>query len=157
MRRVVIDNCAVDPFIDVPGAYEATRRAIDSGNLEILYTRVTFEEASAHPDPERRRLKLHALTTLGRQVPTDALILGISKLGDARLTDDADAATVRALRSNNAVKRQHSIDALVGITAHIEGCALLTEEKRRLRRRATDQGIKVLNCQELFAEIGFVT
>jgi hypothetical protein len=72
MRRVVIDSCAVDPFVNMPGLYEAARRAIDSGRLEILYTHVTVEENSAHPDPEQRRLLLHALMTWAgwsRQVP----------------------------------------------------------------------------------------
>jgi hypothetical protein len=151
MLRVVIDNCAVDPLIDRPGAYEAVRGAIDAGNLEILYTHVTIEEASRHPDPVRRRQKLQALTTLGKPVPTGAFVLGISELGQARLTGDAGAASVEVLRSKNAAK--HSVDALVAATAGVEGCALLTED-RRLRNRATDEGIKVLNCQELFAELG---
>jgi hypothetical protein len=84
------------------------------------------------------------------------LILDGSKLDGTRLSDDAGAATIEALRSNNAVKRQHRNDALVAIAAQFEGCALLTEEKRRLRDKAVGQGIEVLNCQELFAEIGSV-
>jgi len=152
MRRVVIDNCAVHPFADVPGAYEAARRAIDSGDLEILYTHVTFEEASATRDPERRKSLVHVLTTLGRPVPTGAFIADISRFGQARVTDEAGTATVEALRSN-AVK--HSIDALVAITAQVEGCALLTDETKRLPRRARNEGIEVLDCQQLFAEIGF--
>jgi hypothetical protein len=157
MRRVVIDNCALHPFAVVPGAYEAARRAIDSGDLEILYTHVTLDEASATPDLQLRAMLVYALTTLGRPVPTGAFMTGISELGQARLTGEARTATVEVLRSKAAKHSnvaRNSRDALVGITAQVEGCALLTEEKR-LRRRATDEGIEVLNCQQLFAEIGF--
>jgi hypothetical protein len=151
-RRVVIDNCSLHPFVQVPGAYEAARRAIDSGDLEILYTHVSLEEASATRDPELRKSLVHALTTLGRPVPTGAFILDLSWLDHARITDASGTATVEALRSNAV---QHSIDALVAITAQVEGCALLTEEKKRLPRRARDEGIEVLDCTQLFAEIGF--
>ncbi len=158
MRRVVIDNCSLHKFVQVPGAYQAARRAIDSGDLEILYTHVTLDEASATPDPELRDSLVHALTTLGRLVPTGAFILDLSKLGQARITDEAGTQSVEALRSkadrrSNVAK--HSRDALVAITARVEGCALLTDEKRRLPRRARDEGIEVLDCRQLFAEIGF--
>jgi hypothetical protein len=153
MRRVVIDSCSVDPLADIPGAYEAVRQAIDSGELEILYTHVTIDEAAATPDLEKRRLKLNDLTTLGRPVTTGAFIIGRSRLEQARLTDEPGAATVEALGSNRLGK--HGEDALIAITAQVEGCALLTEEKRRLRRRAAAHGIEVLNCEELFNEIGF--
>jgi hypothetical protein len=154
MRRVVIDNCSLHPFVQVPGAYEAARRAIDSGRLEILYTHVTLEEATATPDPELRDSLVHVLTTLGSLVPTGAFIVNLSRVGQARVTDECGTAAVEALRSNAA---RHSIDALVAITAQFEGCALLTEEKKRLPRRARDEGIEVLDCQQLFTEIRFAT
>src|SRR5258708_6954743 len=97
MRRVVIDNCALHPFAEVPA-----RRAIDSGDLEILYTHITLDEASATPDPELRETLVHALTTLGRPVPTGGFITDLSKLGQARITGEAGTATVEALRSNTA-------------------------------------------------------
>lgn len=48
----------------------------------------------------------------------------------------------------------NSRDSLVAITAQYEKCALLTEE-RKLPGRAMCQGIEVLTCREVFAEIGF--
>jgi hypothetical protein len=41
---------------------------------------------------------------------------------------------------------------LVAITAQYERCALLAEERKL---RAMRQGIEVLTCREVFAEIGF--
>ncbi len=32
-RRVVIDSSSVHPLVEIPGAYEAVRQAVDSGQL----------------------------------------------------------------------------------------------------------------------------
>jgi hypothetical protein len=72
--------------------------------------------------------------------------------GGARLSGEAGADTMKALRSPSD---GHTVDALVAITAQYEDCALLTQETKRLPNRARAQGIEVLNCEELFTEIGF--
>lgn len=65
MRRVVIDSCVVDQFVDIPGAYQAARRAIDPGHLDILYTPVILVELGNATDWQRRAALLHALEGLG--------------------------------------------------------------------------------------------
>ncbi len=150
MRRVVLDSNAVDPLIDIPGAYEAVRAAIDAGRLEVLYTHVTTDELADTRDPDRRRRLLLAVQGLGRLVPTGAFIVGISRLSFAHPSDDVEA--VETLRSNNVA---HSPDALIAITAAHEGCALATNETRRLPARARQRGIEVLTSADLLAFIGF--
>ena len=151
VRRVVIDSCAVDPFVDIRGAYEAARQAIDAGRLEILYTPVTIEELGNVQDPRKRAELLSALKKLGRPVLTAGFIVGVSRLGQGRLSNEANANAIKAMQVGNI---GNSRDALVAITALFEQCALLTQEKK-LRNRASAQGIEVLTCQDLFAEIGF--
>jgi hypothetical protein len=149
MRRAVVDSNAIDPLIDLPGAYEAVRAAVDTGQLELLYTHVNIDELAATQDPERRSHLLLVLVDLGRLVPTGAFALDVSRLGFARLYDDVDV--IEALRSGNV---DHTRDALIAVTAIYEASALVTNEKR-LTARARDRGIEVLSSRELLAELGF--
>jgi predicted nucleic acid-binding protein len=127
MRRVVLDSNAVDPLIDLPGAYEAVQAAVDDGRLDVLYTHVTIDELASTRDPDRRSRLLSTVRTFGRLVPTGAFALDVSRLGFARLTDDVEA--VEKLRSHNVA---HTRDALIAVTAAYENCALVTNEVRRL-------------------------
>lgn len=149
MRRVVVDANAIDPLINMPGAYEATRSAIDDGQLEILFTHVTVEELAETPDLDRRSHLLLILIDLGRIVPTGAFVLDYSRLNFARLNDDAEA--FEAFRSGNI---DHTRDALIAATAQFEQCAMVTFDKR-LTARARDRGVEVLTPTELLREIGF--
>jgi hypothetical protein len=152
MRRLVLDSNAVDPLIDLPGAYEAVRAAVDGGRLDMLYTHVTIDELAATRDPDRRSRLLSTVRDLGRLVPTGAFALGVSRLDLARLSDDVEA--VEVLRSGNVA---HTRDALIAITAAIEDCALVTNEVRRLPARARERGIEVMTSADLLAWVGFET
>jgi hypothetical protein len=153
VRTVVIDRCSVTPLLGTPGAYDAVRRAIDAGELDILYVPVTVREAEANPNAEERKAVLDALRDLGRPVLAAGHIIGTSRFGEGRLCSEDSAAAIKAMQVES---NRHNRDALVAITALYEGCAVLTEDKP-LSRRARRQGIEVLNCEELLTEIGFVT
>ena len=149
MRRAVLDSNAVDPLVDLPGAYEALRAALDAGRVELLFTHVNIDELAAVPDLDRRSRLLLTLVDIGRLVPTGACALDVSRLNFAWLNDDVDV--VEALRSGNV---DHTRDALIAVTAVHEGCALVTNE-RRLTARARDRGVEVLTTLDLLAEVDF--
>src|SRR5712692_5451322 len=149
MRRVVVDSNAMDPLMDLLGAYDAVRAAVDQGDLEILFTHVTVEELAAIPDYERRCRLLIFLIGLGRLVPTGAFIVGASRLDFGRLCDDEES--VRLLIGQGVT---HLRDALIGATALVDGCALVTYDSR-LTARARDRGVEVLTTDELLAKLGF--
>jgi rRNA-processing protein FCF1 len=153
MRRVLVDSNALDPLLEFPGAYEALRAGIDDGKLEMLITHVTIDELAAIGDLERRRWLLVLHFDLCRLVATWGACVDYSRLDFCRLADDGDGDIFEALRSE---KVAHSPDALIASTARGEGCALVTNEKRRLPNRSRDQGIEVLSTRELLAEFGFV-
>lgn len=154
MRRLVIDSCAIDPIADVPGALDAVQRAVDGGVLEVLYTHVTIDELSGIRDEGRKQRLLGALQEIGRLVPTGAFVFDVSRFDMARLGSDEDVPVIEDLRSHNP--EVHTRDALIGITAKVEGCAVLTNERQRFPNRARSQGIEVMSTDDLFAEIGFV-
>jgi hypothetical protein len=139
------------PFVDRPGAYEAAQAAIERGDLEIFYVHTTLEEAAATPDLERRVRLLLVLITLGKLVLSSGILADISRFDQAGFTDDAGAATLDALGSKNLAK--HGWDALAASTALNSGWALVTNETKRLPNRAREQGIEVLNTDDLLREI----
>jgi hypothetical protein len=149
MRLVVFDSNAVDPLIDVPGAYEALESAVRAGDLKILYTHVNIDELAETPDLDRRCHLLVALASLGQLVPTGATAVDYSRLNFCRLNDDEDV--FEAMRSGSIA---HTQDALIGATALFEKSALVTNE-HRLAKRSRERGIEVLTSPELLSEFGF--
>ena len=148
MRRAVLDCNGVDPLVDLPGAFDLVKRAIEAGELELLSTDVLAQEISATPDPIRRA-KLQALVDLAHMVPTGAFILDVSRPDAARL---GEAAPVHALQAGNPAK--NAKDALIGMTGLAEHCAAITSDEQ-LRRRAEALGIEVLHARELLTELGY--
>jgi hypothetical protein len=154
VRRVVIDNNGIDPFVDLPGAYEAARAAIDQGNLEIRYIHTTLTEAANIPDADRRDRVLLFLACLGRCAPSYGIVLDESRFDQAAFADEAGAADLEALASGNLGHENNRRDALVSNTAKANGWAVVTNESR-LRKRATALGVEVLSTEALLREIGF--
>lgn len=147
VTRVVLDANAVDPLIDDPGVAESLDSAISAGQLEVFYPHITLEELAAVADLDRRVRLLLALVSVGKLVPTGAFVLGASRLGLARL--GGDTVAFDGLRSN---RTKHTNDALIAVTAQMDGCTLVTNDER-LRKRATESGISVLTVNELVAAV----
>lgn len=149
MRRVVLDSCGIDPLVDLPGAFDVVRQAVEAGELELLATHILREEVAAAP--EEIRAKKQTILDLAKDEPTGALIPDVSRLDHARLSDETEA--IERLRSRNP-GMTHANDALIASTSMYEGCALVTDDKR-LRKRAAAVGIVVLRPRELLAELGY--
>ncbi|MFD9221036.1 type II toxin-antitoxin system VapC family toxin [Streptomyces sp. NPDC060064] len=148
MQRAVLDSNAVDPIIDLPGAYSVVSAAVDEGRVELLITHILEEEVAATPDPERRA-KLQQVLGLGRPVPTGAFVFDVSKFDLAAWGDNEPS--VEALRSGNI---GNTNDALIGITADSEQATLVTKDDR-LTKRARELGLEVLTPLEFLTALGF--
>lgn len=55
MLKALLDANAVDDLADPPERYDAIRRAVTDGSLDLLWTHVTTDELAATPDLQRRR------------------------------------------------------------------------------------------------------
>jgi hypothetical protein len=148
--RVLVDANAIDPLVDMPGAYEVLRAAVDAGELELLFTHITVDELCATPDEERRAHLLILLIDLGRLIPTGAFVMDFSRLDFARLDDDDDEA-FEAFRSGNI---RHTRDAMIAVTAQVEQCAVVTFD-RRLTNRSRSRSLEVLTPTDLLGAFGF--
>lgn len=149
MRRVVLDNCALDPLVDLPGAFDVVKRAVEAGELELVATHILREEVARAP--EEIRAKKEAFIDLAKDVPTGAFILEKSRLDQARPSDETEA--IERLRSRNPGLK-HANDALIASTSMYEDCALLTTDIR-LGKRAVEVGKEVLHPLELLAQLGW--
>jgi rRNA-processing protein FCF1 len=154
MDKYVLDTSAVNRIVDTPGAYQAVRSAVDRGGLVLLYPHVTLDELQRTPDPNRRKCLTEVLKKLGRQVPTGALVLDESRVGQACLTDNQGARAFERLRSKNGVvKMEYTRDALITSAAKREGCGVIATDQG-LEDRAHDEGITVLKTEDFFAQLG---
>jgi hypothetical protein len=86
-----MDANAIDPIVDLPGAYEVMRSSVNQERLGVLFTHITIDELAATPDEDRRSRLLLLLVDLGRLIPTGARVLGFSRLNYARFGDDEEA------------------------------------------------------------------
>ena len=146
--RVVVDGCSIDPLVDYEDALPVLVSAVNAGSVEVLYEHIARDEIADTDDPERRQRLLDALDAVARPVPSGAFVLDYSKLDHARLSDDE--AGFEALQIKN---RKYTKDALIAITAKVEGAALVTEERRRIRHRARAEGVDVWYMLELITAI----
>jgi predicted nucleic acid-binding protein len=152
MQRVVLDSNAVDPLIDLRGAEDFIRSAVEQGQVELLSTHVTLEELSAISDQVRRERLVGLITDLGQHVSTGATVLGNWKLGQDRLTSEAGGKLVKAVQAGNVEK--HTRDALYAATAQAENCDLVTND-RALANKAGAQGVHVISTDDFLTGLGF--
>ena len=131
VRRVVIDNNGIDPSVDLPGAYEAARAAIDKGNPEIRYVHTTLTEAANIPDADRRDRVLLFLACLGKCAPSYGIVLDESRSIRPHSPTRLARRILEALASGNLGHENNRRDALVANTARANGWAVVTNESRR--------------------------
>jgi hypothetical protein len=155
MRRVVLDSNGVDPLVNLPGAFDVVKRAVESGELELLGTHILEDELAATRD-EKVRVNLQRILGLTKDTATGAFIFDVSRFDRARLGSDTDSKIIDALRAGRT-DGKHTNDALLAHTCLVESCALVTNEEKggSLRSRALAQGIEVLRSRELLAELGY--
>lgn len=154
MRRVVLDSNGVNPLVERPGALDVIDAAIRDGELEILGTHILADELAATPDPAKRAL-LERILEHTSPVSTAGFIFGVSKLGQAEVSSDADVAHIDHLRAGRT-DGKHTNDALLAITAGSHGVTLVTADKGLTGRvQSLNAGIEVLHPDALLAELGY--
>jgi hypothetical protein len=82
MLRVMLDTNIFDRIIETPGLADHLQSLTASDRLDIVVTHVQEDELAGIQGTEKRR----AIQQLPRRsIPTAAFVLGISRLGQARL------------------------------------------------------------------------
>jgi hypothetical protein len=148
--RLMLDSNVSHALRDDEDLWDALRVAVIDRRFEVLVTHVQVDENLNHPDPEQGRGLIHFLMSVGaRSVPTHGLVLGVSRIGFARLFSDEDVALFERFRLDNP---RHSRDGLIAMSAWREGAVLVTAERMRERFRIFD-GLRVWSIADLRREL----
>lgn len=137
-KLFLLDTNAYDPILADAGLCQAVIGACHAGAIELLMTHVQRDELAEMPDSDKRD---RALTLPFVMVVTYGMVLGVSRLGLARLGEPEEFEEIRNFSP------RHSKDALLAITAKREGAVFVTNE-RRLSNFARRAAIEVWSSSE---------
>jgi hypothetical protein len=145
IERYVIDSNIFDRFEADSTALALAEQLVAEGKLELLTTHAQIDELSRIGDADRLG---RLLSVPARRVPTSGLILGVSRLDEARLSEPEP---IESIRRENWDK--YTLDALIAATADYERAGLVTED-RTLRARAIAQGINAVDWAAFRSRLG---
>lgn len=111
---------------------------------EFIATHVQIDELNRTKDEERRaRLFIKFATTIDAVVPTESLVVGISRVDLSKVSDGNLYSSLRAgIDARNGGKPNNAQDALIAEVAVKNGYVLLTADAD-LARVAQHHGCKV--------------
>lgn len=144
--RVMLDSNAFDALALDDQMRSDVGAAVATGALDLVVTHVQMDELDATSDPRRaalRRLTVSATYTSG-------FVPGVSRLGMAALSTDAEAAIFHAVTGGNP---RHNEDALILLTARRERIPVVTIDERLLKHCAT-QGVETMSPADLLLRLG---
>lgn len=149
MKRFFLDSNVYDEFLKNHELLELVLNAKAQGLLELIGSHVEPDElrTAISNNPTKGFLLLSAHRELNvRQVSTEGLVLGKSRLGGANLFDDAD---VELFIKQTAANPDHQEDILMILTAKREEATFVTEEKKRNPRICREIGLECFNAEAL--------
>ena len=147
--RLLLDTHTIDRAVADSDFRRRLTEAATNGILHLLITHVQIDEIVDTPESkDKRPALLEVLASLpAERIPTYGFILNLSRLDNARLTDDEGAALIEALRGENL---KHTEDSVLIATAGYEDAAFVSSDTRALAA-ARRHGIAALSLDELDA------
>ena len=141
MSCYVVDTNIIDRLVD--GTIQPKDLPNDG---QFIVTHVQIDELNVTQDQERRaRLFIRFATTVDDVIPTESLVVGISRIGLSKVSDGNIYSSLRAaLDARNKNKPNNAQDALIAEVAIKNGCVLLTADGD-LAQVAEGHGCKVLH------------
>jgi|GEM_PF-3211941 PIN domain. len=141
---LIVDSNGYDVLVETPEIQRAATKAHDSGRVTFAMTHIQYDELVNIP--EHKAAKRAAILEIPFVfTPTYGLVVGISRIGYARVVGDSNE--VDRYRSPN---RKHTNDALLAATATFEHAILVTNDDR-LTNFATRDRVEVWSPQRLVA------
>ena len=112
-----------------------------------MLTHVQIDEILNTPgdNPRRDRLVSMLAEIPARRIPTYGFIVGLSRLGNARVTDDDGADFIEALQAGNPKRNK---DAVLIATARFEDATFLSCDRQAVNT-ARRHGVPALRPPEL--------
>lgn len=125
MKRYMVDTNVFNRLVD--GAISLADLPQDGS---FIATHIQRDEISQTKDPARRSNLSSAFTQTVKVVPTESFIIGVSRLGEAKLSDGQDYTCLKAeLDKANKGKANNVNDALIAEAAIKASAVLITADK----------------------------
>ena len=138
--KVIFDSNIYDLIAD--GSLNINLLSEKKEDFEFYITHIQIDEINKCPDEDKRaRLFLFKSKLSPIVIPTESIILGTSRLGEARF---GDGKILEKIRKENL---NHTQDALIGETA-IKNNLLLVTEDNQLKKKAISLNGKAINLEE---------
>jgi len=138
--KVIFDSNIYDLIAD--GSLNINLLSEKKEDFELYITHIQIDEINQCPDKDKRaRLFLFKSKLSPIVIPTESLILGTSRLGEARFGDGKILEEIRKENLNNTK------DALIGETA-IKNNLLLVTEDNQLKKKLISLNGKAINLEE---------
>lgn len=141
--RFMLDSMVLDELVESEPDRRAVVALIANRQIELFTTHIQEDELARITDEVKRwRVKSLPRTI----IPTSDFVVGVSRLGMARLGSGRVYELIRHGQS-------HVNDALIAATAEHEGHTLVTSERRLKNRAAAHVTVPVWNGSRLLAEV----
>lgn len=144
-EQFALDTNVFDRIIESEDSLARVKRLAARGAIEIVVTHVQEDELAEIQDEAKRALIARVPRV---QEPTSDFIIGVSRLGMARL---GTGAYLEPLRASNRSK--YTNDALIAASAIWDGVTLVSEERRLRNRVRAEHGLEVWDWARLDAHL----
>jgi predicted nucleic acid-binding protein len=145
---LLLDSNVIDAAVADDAFRTAMIAAATAGTVQLLITHVQIDEILDTPvvkDVHRSALVRVLAEIPAERIPTYGFIIGLSRLDNARVTDDEGAAFIETLRAGNPSRTR---DAVLIATARYEKATFVSND-RRARNTALRNGVAALSPAEL--------
>lgn len=146
LKRFLLDGNIIDKFLVNNSILEKLVRAHSKGIVEILTTHVEQDELEATKvgKPERGQALVTTHIELNATpVPTNGIVLGLSKFGGAAFSSAEDIEQYERLTSNPKDRE----DVLLVLTAKSQNATFVSEDKRIVVSACQSLGVELFNFQ----------
>ncbi len=138
MQRFMLDSMVLDELAASDAARECAIRRIERGELALLITHVQRDQFADAPAEKQALVATIPL----EMVPTYGLVVGVSRIGMARIADRDDVEPFRT------AGRGKMTDAPIGATARWEDAVLVTND-HGLEAKAIAAGVETWRPERL--------
>ena len=156
--RFMLDTDAIIRLSESPDAIQALANSVESGDVEVLVTRVQVDEFSRVSDPDALARRVLALLLVrARLVLTSVVVLDVSRFGLARWGGIDETAAFDRHVGTGTGRARHAKDATIASAAQAEAAVLVTLNRNDMNRFVRGHpGLRVIGWDEFVVDIASI-
>jgi len=127
----MFDTMEYDKILDAPAIFAKVLELISNGKIELLLTHIQRDEIMKVHDTSKRN-RLEAFLNHTKMIGTRGVVIGYSRLDQARFGSDEDHKLIDYIRSSAWDRKTN--DALIAVTAARDADVFVTDDYRLMRK-----------------------